>query len=433
MITTGSDVGSRVGLNPTRTAVLGILNRMGAILEVTESGWEAGEPVGDVRARFASLRATGGAGGGRAASDELPSSGCWGCFAEGETVVPATQEIGHKESDRVAGVADALRAPRRRGRGLRGRLRRDRQRGPRGAPSTRAGTIGWRCWARSRASHPAKPSRSRASTRPRSAIPASNGISGPWSRRSYARAMVIAIDGPAGAGKSTVARALAERLGFTLLDSGAMYRCVALVALRAGAVPEDEAVMTRIAETLDLSMAPDAIAIAGEDVSAAIRSPDISAAASRVSVHPGVRAAMVERQRALVGEGGWVAEGRDIGTVVCPEAPLKIYLTASERERAARRAGQTGEDVEAVLAAQRDRDDRDRDREHGALALAGDSVELDTTGLEIARSSSGSPRCDGARPDERGGLREAGRGYPTAARALVNSGRRARGHHASRG
>lgn len=195
--------------------------------------------------------------------------------------------------------------------------------------------------------------------------------------------MVIAIDGPAGAGKSTVATALAERLGFTLLDSGAMYRCVALVALRTGAEPEDEGAMTRIAESLDLSMAPDAITSAGEDVSAAIRSPEVSAAASRVSVHPGVRAAMVERQRALVSAGGWVAEGRDIGTVVCPEAPLKIYLTASERERAERRAAQTGEDVEAVLIAQRDRDDRDRDREHGALALADDSVELDTTGLEI--------------------------------------------------
>ncbi|MDQ3103298.1 MAG: (d)CMP kinase [Actinomycetota bacterium] len=195
--------------------------------------------------------------------------------------------------------------------------------------------------------------------------------------------MVIAIDGPAGAGKSTVARALAERLGFTLLDSGAMYRCVALAALRAGAGPEDERAMTRIAESLDLSMAPEAIAVAGEDVGAAIRSPEVSSVASRVSVHPGVRAAMVKRQRALVATGGWVAEGRDIGTVVCPEAPLKVYLTASERERAARRAEQTGEDVEAVLIAQRDRDDRDRDREHGALALADDSVELDTTALRV--------------------------------------------------
>jgi len=110
----------------------------------------------------------------------------------------------------------------------------------------------------------------------------------------------------------------------------------------------------------------------------------VTAAASRVSVHPGVRAAMVARQRALVAEGAWVAEGRDIGTVVCPESPLKVHLTASEKERARRRAADTGEDQDAVLAAQRDRDARDRGREHGALELADGAVELDTTGLDVA-------------------------------------------------
>ena len=103
-------------------------------------------------------------------------------------------------------------------------------------------------------------------------------------------------------------------------------------------------------------------------MTAAIRAPEVSATASRVSVHPGVREAMVERQRALVADGGWVAEGRDIGTVVCPEAPLKVFLTASEEERARRRASESGEDAAAVLAAQRDRDARDREREHGAAA-----------------------------------------------------------------
>jgi len=195
--------------------------------------------------------------------------------------------------------------------------------------------------------------------------------------------MVIAIDGPAGAGKSTVARALAERLGLTYLDSGAMYRCVALAALRAGADPDDAPAVTRLAESLDLRVEAGRIAIGPEDVGAAIRTPEVSAAASRVSVHPGVRAAMVARQRALVAAGGWVAEGRDIGTVVCPESPLKVHLTASERERARRRAAQTGEDRETVLAAQRDRDRRDRSREHGALEVAGDAVELDTSGLDV--------------------------------------------------
>ena len=196
--------------------------------------------------------------------------------------------------------------------------------------------------------------------------------------------MVIAIDGPAGAGKSTVARALAERLGFTYLDSGAMYRSVALATLRAGADPDDPDAVTAIARDLDLSIAPGRVAIGREDVSAAIRTPDVTAAASRVSVHPGVRTAMVDRQRTLVATGAWVAEGRDIGTVVCPESPLKVHLTASEDERARRRSAETGEDAEAVLAAQRDRDARDRGREHGALELAADAVELDTTGLDVA-------------------------------------------------
>ena len=196
--------------------------------------------------------------------------------------------------------------------------------------------------------------------------------------------MVIAIDGPAGAGKSTVARALSERLGFTYLDSGAMYRSVALAAIRAEIDPDDGNAMTALARRLDLRIAPGEVAIGDEDVSAAIRTPEVTAAASRVSVHPGVREAMVARQRALVADGTWVAEGRDIGTVVCPESPLKVHLTASEEERARRRAADTGEDHDTVIAAQRDRDARDRGREHGALELADDAVELDTTGLDVA-------------------------------------------------
>lgn len=195
--------------------------------------------------------------------------------------------------------------------------------------------------------------------------------------------MVIAIDGPAGAGKSTVARALAERLGLTYLDSGAMYRCVALGVLRAGGDPDDAPTATAVAEALELEMGPGVVRAGGEDVTAAIRAPDVTAAASRVSVHPAVRDAMVSRQRALVRSGVWVAEGRDIGTVVSPDSPLKVYLTASDEERASRRAAESGEPFEEVLAAQRDRDERDRGREHGRLMPADDSVELDTTGLGI--------------------------------------------------
>ena len=195
--------------------------------------------------------------------------------------------------------------------------------------------------------------------------------------------MVIAIDGPAGAGKSTVAKALAERLGFTYLDSGAMYRSVALASLRAGADPDDPGAVAPIARELDLELGAGTVAIAGEDVSAEIRSPEVSAVASLVSVHPGVRKAMVARQREIVATGGWVAEGRDIGTVVCPDSPLKVHLGADERERARRRAAESGQDADAVLAAQRDRDARDRGREHGALEVAPDAVEVDTTGLSV--------------------------------------------------
>ncbi|HKJ35461.1 MAG TPA: (d)CMP kinase [Solirubrobacterales bacterium] len=195
--------------------------------------------------------------------------------------------------------------------------------------------------------------------------------------------MVIAIDGPAGAGKSTVARALAERLDFTYLDSGAMYRCVALSAVRAGVDPDDGETVAALARGLELEMTDEDVLLGGESVREAIREEAVSAAASRVSVHPEVREAMVGQQRGLVADGRWVAEGRDIGTVVCPDAPLKVFLTASERERARRRAEQTGREVEAVLTEQRDRDRRDRDRAHGALKPAADSVEVDTDGLGI--------------------------------------------------
>jgi cytidylate kinase len=196
--------------------------------------------------------------------------------------------------------------------------------------------------------------------------------------------MLIAIDGPAGAGKSSVARAVAARLGFTFLDSGAMYRCVALSALEGGVDVDDGAALARLAAGLEIDFDGERVLLGDRDVSTEIRTAAVTAASSRVSVHAGVRAAMVARQRALVESGSYVAEGRDIGTVVSPGAPLKIFLTASDEERARRRAAQSGEGFEAVLAAQRGRDARDREREHGALRAADDAVELDTTGLDLA-------------------------------------------------
>jgi CMP/dCMP kinase len=195
--------------------------------------------------------------------------------------------------------------------------------------------------------------------------------------------MVIAIDGPAGAGKSTVARAVAGELDFTYLDSGAMYRCVALAALWDGADLDDGEAIGLLAEGLEIGLDGPRVLLGEREVTGEIRTPEVSAAASRVSVHPRVREAMVARQRQLIAAGRYVAEGRDIGTVVNPDSPLKVFLTASDEERARRRAAQTGEDSGAVLAAQRERDVRDTEREHGALRPADDAVELDTTGLAL--------------------------------------------------
>jgi cytidylate kinase len=195
--------------------------------------------------------------------------------------------------------------------------------------------------------------------------------------------MVIAIDGPAGAGKSSVARGVADALAFPYLDSGAMYRAVALAALRGGVDLDDPAAMGELARSLQIGIDDDGIELDGDDVSEAIRSPEVSVASSRAAVHPQVREAMVERQRALIEGRRYVAEGRDIGTVVSPDSPLKVYLTASDEERARRRAEQSGESVESVLDSQRNRDSRDKTRAHSALREADDAVRIDTTGLSL--------------------------------------------------
>jgi CMP/dCMP kinase len=188
--------------------------------------------------------------------------------------------------------------------------------------------------------------------------------------------MVVAIDGPAGAGKSTVARAAAERLGFAYLDTGAMYRAVAVATLAHGGPPAERARELEVVEARRYL-------VAGRDVTAEIRTPEASEEASRIAVDPDLRAALVERQRGLLAEGDWVAEGRDIGTVVAPEAELKVYLTASPEERAARRARELGTDPAVVLADQTLRDEQDSRREHSPLRAAAGAVEVDTSGRAI--------------------------------------------------
>ncbi|HXR13565.1 MAG TPA: (d)CMP kinase [Solirubrobacteraceae bacterium] len=189
--------------------------------------------------------------------------------------------------------------------------------------------------------------------------------------------MIVAIDGPVGAGKSTVARGVADALGLRYLDSGAMYRCVALASLE-----DPSRAPAEHAAALSLSLG-DRVLLGGRDVTEAIRSPAVSARASVVAADPAVRAALVERQRELLASGDWVAEGRDIGTVVAPAAEVKIFLTASEQERAARRARELGSDPEAVRRELVARDARDREREHSPLAAAPDAVVLDSGGLDV--------------------------------------------------
>jgi cytidylate kinase len=174
--------------------------------------------------------------------------------------------------------------------------------------------------------------------------------------------MLVAIDGPAGAGKSTVARAVARALGYTYLDSGALYRVVAL-----SGTPDPGA--------LDIRFEGNRVLLDGEDVSDAIRTPEVSQEASRRAADPAVRSALLDKQRSLIASGDWVAEGRDIGTVVAPDAEVKVWLTADEEERAKRR----GQPVDEV----RERDERDARREHSPMVAAPDAVEVDTTGLGI--------------------------------------------------
>ena len=188
--------------------------------------------------------------------------------------------------------------------------------------------------------------------------------------------MVIAIDGPAGAGKSTVARAVARELGFTYLDTGAMYRAVGLASMQEDGAPAD------IAHRIDIEDG-DRVLIDGRDVTDSIRTPEVSEAASRVAADPGVREVLVAKQQAIMADGDWVAEGRDIATVVAPDAAVKVFLTADPNERARRRFQQRGGDLEQV---RRDQDERDRRDASGARTVhepAPDAIPVDTTGQSL--------------------------------------------------
>lgn len=208
--------------------------------------------------------------------------------------------------------------------------------------------------------------------------------------------MIIAIDGPSGAGKSTVAKAVARELGFSCLDTGAMYRAVAWQAVQEGVPFDDDAALGRLARAHDIAFAHEAgdpvprrVSIGGVDVTDAIRTAEIDRAVSPVSAAPSVRAALVEQQQRIGRAGDYVVEGRDIGTTVFPEAPVKVFLTASAEERAHRRVRQNVDrgigsvDYDEVLADIRRRDDQDSSRATSPLRAADDAVRLDSTGRYI--------------------------------------------------
>ncbi|HEU4394115.1 MAG TPA: (d)CMP kinase [Planctomycetota bacterium] len=201
---------------------------------------------------------------------------------------------------------------------------------------------------------------------------------------------VVAIDGPAGSGKSTLARLLADRLGFLFLDSGAMYRALTWKALRQGVDPADGDATAALLRGTEIRLQPATprarTLLDGRDVSTEIRGPEVTAAVSRVAAHPGVRAGMVDRQRAFVREGGGrgvVVEGRDIGTVVFPDAAVKFFLDATPAERARRRAAETGGTADAELHAMKRRDAADEGRAVAPLRAAADAERVDTTGLTV--------------------------------------------------
>ena len=207
------------------------------------------------------------------------------------------------------------------------------------------------------------------------------------------RQLTITIDGPAGAGKSSVAQGVARKLGYVYVDSGARYRVVAWLAMQAGlSVEDDSEAITRLAQTMQVEFRPtngdQHLFVDDEDLEPRIRLPEVGALSSAVSAIPGVRAALLDTQRTLARETGVVMEGRDIGTVVLPDASLKIFLTASPEERARRRLEQLRDKhpeltLGQVLADQRERDMRDSNREVAPLRKADDAIEVNSDGMTL--------------------------------------------------
>jgi 3-phosphoshikimate 1-carboxyvinyltransferase len=400
-LTPGSDVTLiDVSLNPTRTGFVNVLRRMGAAIEVTARGESAGEPWGDIRIRAVDKLEATTVGGHEAhmAIDELPILMIAMAFAQGRSEITDATDLRNKESDRIEAMAAVLRAL-----SIQHEVRKD----------------GIAIDGVTRDKRPSTEAKVEAELDHRIALSAAvAGLIGPapmsisgfeaagvsygaflgevkqlaGERRARGKAITVAIDGPAGAGKSTVSKRLAERLGYTLVDTGAIYRCVGLLTLRAGKNPSVAEQVEPIAKSIEVRFeaAPGGqrVLCNGEDVTDAIRTAEASRTASIVSQHRQVRAALLDIQRKLAGVGGAVLEGRDIGTVVFPEAEGKFFLDAAPEERARRRmdelsAKNQSADFETVLREIRERDARDSERDVAPLMPAADAVLLDSTKLDV--------------------------------------------------
>jgi 3-phosphoshikimate 1-carboxyvinyltransferase len=383
-----------VGVNPTRTGIIDILQSMGADISLENPQLKGNEPVADIRARASRLQ------GGPVdpamvslAIDEFPVLFVAAAAASGTTVFSGLEELRVKESDRIATMADGLQ-----------RLGIEVEETDDGAIVKGGKFTGGRV--DSFGDHRVAMSLAIAGTVASGPVTVCNVAAVDTSFPGFSdclqalgvdirrdQAPVIAIDGPSGSGKGTIARLVAERLGYALLDSGALYRLVALAAQKAGVELDDEAKLAELARNLDVEFRTDeqgneVILMQGADVAGEIRTEETGAGASTVAAIVAVRAALLERQRAFRARPGLVADGRDMGTHVFPDAALKIFLTASAEERAQRRHKQLkdkGMDV-TLAALSRDIEDRDRrdsERSVAPLKPARDARILDSTGTSI--------------------------------------------------
>jgi len=391
----GSDVTIiDVGLNPTRLGFVDVLKRMGASIEMIVRGKSGGETWGDLRVRAVSkLLATNLVGHeARLAIDEIVVLAVAMAFAQGRSCIAGVQDLRHKESDRIESTAAMLRAAQ-----INVEVKPDGLVIDGGRPQRAhidahgdhriALAAAVLACAGSGAEIDGFDS---ASVSYGNFLPDVRRLSETSDHRGHA--ITVAIDGPAGAGKSTVARLLSQRLGYVYVDTGAIYRALAWLALREGIAMDDREALTRVAKNLDVRFESTAgqqrVLCGDEDVTTLIRTPQISQLASVVSQHPDVRQALLDLQRRLAGNGGAVLEGRDIGTVVFPSAQAKFFLDAAPHERARRRYDQLGGDkaaYEEVLRELSDRDQRDKSREAAPLKIAVDAVCLDSTALDVAQ------------------------------------------------